>query len=41
MHPPRFPDSIMMEKVIKEAYLLIDPGVVKAPHVAALPPGGW
>jgi hypothetical protein len=36
-----FPACIMMEMVIKEADALIDPGVVNAPHVAALPPDGW
>jgi len=41
MYQPWFPESIMMEMVIKEADQLIDPGVDNAPHVAALPPEGW
>ena len=38
-HP--IPPCIMLEMLIKEADQLIDPGVVNAPHVAALPDEGW
>jgi serine/threonine protein kinase/tetratricopeptide (TPR) repeat protein len=41
MYQPDFPPVIMMEMVIKEADQLIDPDVVNAPHVAALPDNGW
>jgi serine/threonine protein kinase len=41
LYQPDFPTCIMMEMVIKEADELIDPDVVNAPHVAALPPDGW
>jgi hypothetical protein len=41
MYQPDFPPCITMEMVIKEADREIDPDMVNAPHVAALPPQGW